>query len=113
MKLWKKISLLTAVVLFLAMGIFGGGMLYETWKYNLNQTVSSIKCAVCQSLFLFTQSIAKSCKLFQRQGFAADTGRYAQCFDGCCHLFFTEMQLRRVYQSVLQRFSPLVERGTD
>lgn len=30
MKLWKKISLLTAVVLFIAMGIFGGGMLYET-----------------------------------------------------------------------------------
>ena len=86
---------------------------YRIFRYKKDSDSYTHKMRSVRVFFLFTQSIAKSCKLFQRQGFAADTGRYAQCFDGCCHLFFTEMQLRRVYQSVLQRFSPLVERGTD
>lgn len=57
MKLWKKISLLTAVVLFLAMGIFGGGMLYETWKYNLNQTVSSYQQQIKVNAYVIAQEI--------------------------------------------------------
>lgn len=57
MKLWKKISLLTAVVLFIAMGIFGGGMLYETWKYNLNQTVSSYQQQMKVNSYVIAQEI--------------------------------------------------------
>lgn len=41
MKLWVKISLLMGVILFLAMGIFGGGIIYQTLEYNRNQMVES------------------------------------------------------------------------
>lgn len=57
MKLWKKISLLTAVVLFIAMGIFGGSMLYETWRYNLNQTVSSYQQQMKVNSYVIAQEI--------------------------------------------------------
>ncbi|MDY3919642.1 MAG: ATP-binding protein [Candidatus Limivivens sp.] len=41
MKLWIKISLLTGAVMLFAMGAFFGALIYETWQYNLNQTIES------------------------------------------------------------------------
>ena len=57
MKLWKKISLLTAVVLFVAMGIFGGCLLYETWQYNRNLTIDNWKQQVKVNAYVITQEI--------------------------------------------------------
>ena len=57
MKLWKKISLLTAVVLFLAMGIFGGGMLYKTWQYNKEQTIERWRSQITVNAYVIAQEI--------------------------------------------------------
>ena len=38
MKLWQKISLLTAAILLISMAVYGGVAVYETANYNLNQT---------------------------------------------------------------------------
>mgnify|MGYP002709358923 CR=1 FL=1 len=38
MKLWQKISLLTAAILLISMAVYGGVAVYETSNYNLNQT---------------------------------------------------------------------------
>lgn len=57
MKLWKKISLLTAVVLFIAMGIFGGSMLYETWQYNREQTIDSWRSQIKVNAYVIAQEI--------------------------------------------------------
>lgn len=57
MKLWKKISLLTAVVLFIAMGIFGGGMLYKTWQYNREQTIESWRSQMKVNAYVIAQEI--------------------------------------------------------
>lgn len=41
MKLWIKISLLTGIVMTLAMGVFGGFLIYETGENNVKQTVEN------------------------------------------------------------------------
>lgn len=41
MKLWIKISLLTGIVMTLAMGVFGGFLIYETGQNNVKQTVEN------------------------------------------------------------------------
>lgn len=57
MKLWKKISLLTAAVLFFAMGIFGGAILYESWQYNQNQTINSWYQQIRVNSYVIAQEI--------------------------------------------------------
>jgi len=57
MKLWKKISLLTGVILFIAMGIFGGGMLYKTWQYNREQTIESWRSQMKVNAYVIAQEI--------------------------------------------------------
>ncbi len=57
MKLWKKISLVTAVVLFLSMGIFGTAMLYETWQYNRNQVIESCQTQLKMNSYAISQEM--------------------------------------------------------
>lgn len=57
MKLWKKISLLTAVVLFIAMGIFGTVMVYENWQYNQNQTIDNWRQQLKVNAYVIAQEI--------------------------------------------------------
>ena len=41
MKLWQKISLLTAAILLISMVVYGGITVYETSNYNIRQTSSA------------------------------------------------------------------------
>ena len=57
MKLWKKISLLTAVVLFFALGIFGTVIIYETWQYNQSQTIENWRQQIRINSYVIAQEI--------------------------------------------------------
>lgn len=60
MKLWMKLSLLTMGTLLLAAGIFGGTVIYQTFRYNLSQTIEGYEGQVKANAYGLMQEINHS-----------------------------------------------------
>lgn len=58
MKLWQKISLLTAAILLISMAVYGTVAVYETSNYNLNQTKDAGTSQVRTTAYALGQSFA-------------------------------------------------------
>ena len=57
MKLWQKISLLTAAILLISMVVYGGITVYETSNYNIRQTSSAASRQVRATAYALGQSL--------------------------------------------------------
>ena len=60
MKLWQKISLLTAAILLISMAVYGGITVYETTNYNLNQTRTTASRQVRTTAYALGQSLSNA-----------------------------------------------------
>ena len=62
MKLWQKISLLTAAILLISMVVYGGITVYETSNYNIRQTSSAASRQVRATAYALGQSLENAAK---------------------------------------------------
>ena len=60
MKLWQKISLLTAAILLISVAVYGGITVYETMNYNLRQTRDAASRQVRTTAYALGQSLTNA-----------------------------------------------------
>lgn len=59
MKLWKKLSLVTTVTLFLATGVSGAAVIGQTLRYNVEKTTESYRQQLQATAYALGRDIGK------------------------------------------------------
>lgn len=60
MKLWKKLSLVTTVTLFLATGVSGAAVIGQTLRYNVEKTTESYRQQLQATAYALGRDIGES-----------------------------------------------------